>query len=493
MTGLDPMPVGQSSLHHHVVRGLGWSGLSQALRLVLQVGISVLLARLLPPADFGAIAMVMVFAGFAASFSDLGLSAALVQKKDLQPRHSSTAFCVQVLSGVFLAVLLAVAAPLISSFYRAPRLLPLCLGIAPTFIVSAWSGVPMALLQRTMGFRRIAQIETAAALLSGAVAVAMALKGFGVWSLVSQAFLCALLTSVLSARQSGWKTSFAFDRPAWRELRQFSVALTGYNVLNYGIRNLDNLIIGKFIGPAALGFYSRAYNLMLFPIKQMSGAVSRVMFSALSSIQDQADRQRQIYLRTTRLIALATFPLMAGMAVLAEPLILLLFGPSWIESAPILRVLAIVGMLQSVGTTAGWIYTSQGRTDIMFFYSTGAFIVYGLAFLIGIRWGVLGVAVAYAASNLLILWVPSWTLAGRLIGLTFPRMASNLAGEFACSAIMAAIVLGLRATVFPHPGPLQLTCLIATGLAAYLAMIHFARLPAYLDMRGLLRDHLPTR
>jgi O-antigen/teichoic acid export membrane protein len=481
------------SLRRRTLHSLGWSGLSQVLRQGLQVVVSILLARLIAPNDFGAMAMVLVFSGFAASFSDLGLGAALVQKQDAQPRHAATAFCLQLIIGAALSLALAASAPLIARFYSDPRLRGICLGIAPTFFLAAFAGVPMSLLQKAMAFRKIAQIETIAVLVSGTAAILLALKGWGIWSLVTQALLATLITSVLSWFLAPLHVLPSFDGAAWRELRHFSSSLTGFNFLNYWIRNLDNLIVGKFIGPAALGIYSRAYNLMLYPINQVSGAVSRVMFSAMASIQDQTERLRDIYLRAARMIALVTFPLMAGMSVLADLFIVTVFGPAWAEAAGVLRILAAVGLLQSVGTTLGWIYTARGRTDIMFRIGAAAGVVYAAAFLLGLRWGVRGVAWAYAASGFLLLWYPSWRIAGRIIGLNFSRMVANLGGVFACTIGMSAAVFALQRFVFVQPGWISLLSLVGSGIAIYLGLVHLCRLSAYLDLLQLLREQLAAR
>lgn len=481
------------SLRHRTLHGLGWSGLSQVLRQMLQISVSILLARLLTPNDFGTLAMVLIFTGFASSFSDLGLGAALIQKQDAEARHSNTVFCMHLIVGIILAVLLAAAAPLIARFYENPRLTALCLGIAPTFILAAFWGVPMAQLQKAMAFRKIAKIETASVLVSGSAAILLALNGGGIWSLVVQTLLAALITAVLSWQESHWHPQLAFDLAAWRELRRFSSSLMGFNFLNYWIRNLDNLIVGKFIGPVALGIYSRAYNLMLYPINQVSGTVSRVMFSAMASIQDQTERLSDIYLRATRLIALVTFPLMAGMSVLADRFIVTVFGPPWQDAAGVLRILAAVGLLQSVGTTIGWIYTARGRTDIMFRFGLAAGVVYAAAFLAGLRWGVRGVAGAYAASGFLLLWYPSWRLAGKIIGLTFSRMVANLAGIFVCTAGMSAMVFVLQRFIFVQPGWISLLSLVGSGMAVYFMLIRLGRLQAYRDLLQLLREQMASR
>lgn len=488
MTRAPGRPAAADSLRDRTLRGLGWSIASQVLRLALQAATSILLARLLTPDDFGLLAMVMVFTGFASTISDLGLNAALIQKKEIEPRHPSTILVVQLAFAGILTLLLAAGAPLIARFFQEPRLSDVCIGIAPVFLIGALGGVPTALLLRRMAFRSIALIETISILSSGTAAVLLAMNGWGIWSLVSQSLLAAAIHSALSLRRSRWRLSLSFSRPAWRDLRSFSSALTGYNLANYWVRNLDNLIVGKFLGPVSLGLYNRAYSLMLFPVKQIGGSISRVMFPAMSSIQDQTQRLRHVYLRATRMIALITFPLMAGMSILSDLFIATLFGPKWQSAGAILRILALVGMLQSVGSSLGWVYQARGRTDVMFRVGLLTGAVYAVAFIVGLRWGVLGVASAYAASNVLLLWFPTWKIAGRLIGMTFRRMTTNLAGVFACTAAMAAIVLILRHFVFLRPGLISLMALTVAGGGVYMALAHWTRLPAYLDIIQLVKE-----
>ncbi len=477
------------SLRQRTVQGLGWSGLAQGLRQFIQAIVTIVLARLLAPSEFGLLGMTLVFTGFAQVFTDFGLGAALVQRRELSPAHLGAASALQLGMGALFAALLAAVAPLVSAFYQEPRLVPVCLALAPNFLLLAMSGVPMAMLQKAMDFRRTARIEALAALLSGTAAVVLAWLGWGVWSLVAQTLIGSLVTLALARRGSSRPPRPAVDRAALRELLGFSLPLTGFNALNYWIRNLDNLIVGKFIGPAALGLYSRAYNLMLFPVYQLSTAATRVMFPALSSIQEQTERVRNAYLGATRLIALAAFPLLAGMGVLADLIIVTLFGPVWSGAAPVLRILCLVGLLQSVGTTLGWIYTARGRTDIMMRIGLLAAIANTVAFLVGVRWGIRGVAAAYAASNTA-LHVVSWIVAGRLVGLRYPRMAGNVAGALACAVAMAAGVHAARSLLLPGSGWLPLLALTGGGAALYALLVHVCRLRAWREFRALLGERL---
>ncbi len=478
------------NLRDRTLSGIGWSGIAHIVRQLLLFVVSVILARLLSPREFGLIAMVIVFTGFAELFGDMGLGAALIQKLNLKRSHLSSVFWVNLITGVALTGIVIAVAPLIASFYGEPALKPLAMVIAFNFLIGSFKVVQNALLQKEMNFRKIAMVEISAALIAGAIAVTMALTGFGVWSLVAQSILLTTISVIVLWFISPWRPDLSWNFKALKELLGFSSNLLGFNVLNYWVRNLDNLLIGKFIGSSPLGIYSRAYSLMLLPVTQISHVVSRVMFPALSSIQKDIVKVKRIYLRSTRIIALVTFPMMAGLFVLAEPFILTVLGSKWGEVIPILRLFCITGMGQSIGTTVGWIYTSQGRTDIQFKWGICSGIVRAIAFIIGLRWGILGVATAYVLSGYVILWYPAWAIPGRLINLKFSEMLKNISGTFFCAIAMSAVMWAFN---FLLPQELAhwvyLAILIPIGIIVYFVMVHLFKLKSYIDVKQLLKEH----
>ena len=198
-----------------------------------------------------------------------------------------------------------------------------------------------------------------------------------------------------------------------------------------------------------------------------------------------------MYLKTTRSISLVSFPLMIGLLAVAEPFVMNVFGPNWAEVIPILQIFSMMGLVQSIGTTVGWIYTSQGRTDIMFRWTLFAGTVYVIAFLIGMHWGIVGIATAYVLSGYTLLWYPSWTIAGRLIDLRFLDMAKNLAGTFFCSAAMGGTVWGIaRILPFPVKGWMYLLTLIASGAGIYFVLIRLFRIRAYQELLEIFHERV---
>lgn len=477
-----------NTLREQILSGLGWTGLVQSWRLILQFGISILLARLLVPSDFGLIGMVMVFASFVSIFNDLGLGAAIIQQRKIDDIQISTVFWLTLAIGVVLTTTMALSAPLLARFFHQPLLRILTPVLALNILFASWSIIPATLLQRSMLFRKIAIIEITGITIAGLVAFIMALSGFGVWCLVLQTLLGTLIPAVLFwlAARTEWRS---FNLFSIRMLFKFGSNLMGFQIINYWIRNMDNLLIGRFIGSEGLGLYSRAYNLMLFPVSQMSGIVARVMFPALSSIQDDRQQVRNIYLKSTRAIALIIFPLMVGLLVTATPFITTLFGPKWNGVIPVLRVFCVMGLGQSISTTVGWIYTSQGRVDLMFKWSLFSGAVSIGSIFIGLQWGIIGVAVAYTISGYLILWYPGWEIPGRLIGIHFTDMMKNLAGPFFAASSMggAMWLLGLVLPLQLDGWP-RLLILTVSGCILYYAAIRFFCLEAYREMLSLINE-----
>jgi O-antigen/teichoic acid export membrane protein len=497
-TRLDgPTPVAaevvEPSLKQQTVTGVIWSAGARAGIQTLQFGVTVILARLLVPEDFGLVAMIAVFTGFASLFVDFGLAAAIIQRKDIDERHLSSAFWMNVAAGIALSAIVAALAPALSAVYGEPRLLALTLVMAATFTLGSIGIVQNALLSRAMNFRRLGAIEVAAAVVGGGTAIAAALMGYGVWSLVIQYFASAGTRLMLLWSLSDWRPHLLLDRNAVWELWRFSRNLAGFRAVNYWSRNADNFLIGKFVGASGLGIYSRAYSLMLMPLEQISAVTARVMFPALSRIQEDRPRVKRAYLRAVGIVGLLSFPVMAGLFVVAEPFILTLYGAKWRDVIPVLQILCIVGLVQAVGATVGSIYTSQGRTDLQFRWGLVASSITVLAFGIGIMWGVHGVAVAYAIRTYALVYL-TFAIPGRLIGMRVREVFHAVRGPLFSALAMAGLVWVVGAALPEAWSPAAvLLAQFGVGVLAYGALIHLFVLKPYLELKDLVRERVRGR
>jgi O-antigen/teichoic acid export membrane protein len=455
------------SLVQQTLAGIAWTSVGRAIGQVASFGVTLLLARLLEPADFGLLGMALVLSGFLSLLGELGLGAALVQRGELDERHRSTAFWLSVGSGLVLALLLFAAAPAIAAFYREPRLVPVIRVLSLDFVIAPLRSVQSALLARNMAFKSLAVVEIASVLASSALAVVLALRGYGVWALVGRALAASVLQTLVLWTLSRWRPSLGVDRQALRELWRFSSHLLGFGVLNYWARKADDLLIGRVLGSAPLGLYSRAYGTMMLPLTEVAGVFGKVMFPVLSRIQADKARTKAIYLRSLAAISLVTFPLMLVLLVAAEPIVLVLYGEKWRGMVPTLQIYCVVGAFQSIGTTVGWIYQSQGRTDLMLRWAVVACSLIVIAIGIGVHLGSIeAVASAYAIVNLVVLSYPLFAVPGRLIGLVPSEVARAVQGSFGCAVVGA----GLAWLVARYAGPfLPLSALAAAELLAGLA------------------------
>src|SRR5208337_20795 len=429
-----------NKLRQRTLVGLGWSAGARLLGQILQLAAAVILARLLSPKEYGLLGMVLVFTGFANSLVDMGLGASIVQKSALSDRHLNSVFWLNVMTGSSLTVLFALAAPLVAKFYEEPQLRLLTATIAANFFLGSLNVVHNALLDKSLKFRTKFWIETVSILTSGSVALVLASNGAGVWSLVGQLLISTVVRVAMMWSLSSWRPALSFDLSAIKELMRFGGNLMGFGMVIYWSQNIDKLVIGRWIGSSALGFYSLADKLMRLPLTNVTDITTAVMFPALSSIQSEVEAVRRAYLRGTRMIALLTFPLMIGLSVLAEPAILVVYGSKWGAATVILQLLCFAGMAQSVYNTAAWIFLSQGRTDILFRLGIYATAVRAAGVLIGMHWGLVGVAWAYVFASFVLILYPTWSRAGRLLHLGFKELLRNVAGPFACAASMGILL-----------------------------------------------------
>jgi PST family polysaccharide transporter len=248
----------------------------------------------------------------------------------------------------------------------------------------------------------------------------------------------------------------------------FSLNLTGFQILNWFIRNLDHILIGHYFGATLLGYYALAYRLILFPLQGVGGVVARVMFPVYSRMKDDPERLRNAYLRVTTTTAIVLFPVMAGIAIVVRPLIATVYGESWMPVVPLIQIFAGVGIVQTVCGSVGVIYQAVGRTDLMFRWALVASAMVVAGVFIGIQWGIIGVAAGFAVVSLVATW-PSLAIPYRLIGLRISTVVEQLTRPLLATAMMAGATLLIDLSVRSRLDPLShLIVVIAGGVVSYL-------------------------
>ncbi|WP_172637474.1 lipopolysaccharide biosynthesis protein [Thioflavicoccus mobilis] len=380
------------------VRGGAVTLTAQAIKFALNLGSTMILARLLAPSDFGLIAMVTVVTGFVAMFKDAGLSMATVQRKDITHEQVSMLFWINVALSVGVMLLLAAFAPAIAAFYSEPRLVWITVALAGTMLFGGLTVQHQAILRRQMRFKALARIEIISMASGIALAVAMALAGVGYWSLVGMVAGTAIANAMLVWIFCNWRPSMPQCGTEVAELVKFGGGLTGFSFLNYFTRNADNVIVGYALGSGPLGIYSKAYNLLMLPIRQINAPIGSVMLPVLSRLQDDPARYRSAYLQALSAIAMVGTPIVVTAFVLADELVAILLGPGWEEAATVFRWLAPAAFFGTVNVAPGWLCISLGRPGTQLRWAMISAPVTVVAFLIGVQWGIVGVAAAFSAS-----------------------------------------------------------------------------------------------
>lgn len=425
-------------LEAKAVSAVGWTAGGHALTQLLQFLSAVAFTRLLLPADFGLVGMSAVFVGLATLLAEGGLSAALIQRKEVEQRHLNTVFWVQVLVGASAALALAALSPLVGAFYDEPRAVPIFLVSSANFLLVGIGPVQRALLMRSLQSKPLVQAELLGFAVSLPVALGLALTGAGPWALVARGLLHNLVSSLGLVRAVRWQPTGGIERQAFLDLFRFSRDLMGFRVINYTIRNVDNALVGRYLGAIALGVYTRGYSILLLPSRHLTRVIGEIMFSSFSQLQGSPARVKRAYLKTISVVALVSMPTMAGLAVVAEEAVLVLFGPKWLPAVPLIRIFCATAVLESVAATTGWLFQSQGRTDLLLRWGLVAGGVPIVGIVAGVTVGTVeAVALGYGVGTLLIIY-PQFAIPGKLIHMSVAEVARALSGILAAVGVLAA-------------------------------------------------------
>lgn len=341
-----------------------WSALDQFGRTGVQFAISVVLARLLTPSEYGLMGMVTIFLALSQTFIDGGFGSGLIQRASISSDDETTVFWFNVGSGAVMAALLCAVSPLVGRFFQQPALVPLLCVCAAGVLVGAFGVVQLALLNRMLAFRTLALVGLVAVITSGALGIVAALRGLGVWALVAQSLGNTVVTVVCLWLWGGWRPSGRCRWSSLRSLWPFSSRMLASGLLDAAFENSYGVVIGKYYAPAELGNYARASGFAMLPARVVTSVLARVTLASFSRIQEQKAALQTELRRLVRLVASLHFPAMAGLAAVAEGLVRVLLTEKWLSCVPYMQVLCIAGMLYPVHVLHLNALTAQGRSGL---------------------------------------------------------------------------------------------------------------------------------
>ena len=434
-----------ADLKRKSVRGAMVTLLSQGISTLVHLVSTVVLARLLSPEDFGVMSMVAAITAFAGLFQDLGLSTAAVQKGQLSHALQSNLFWVNVTMGAILTGTLAAAAPLVARFYQRPELTWVTVALSFNFLIRSLGTQHGVLLTRRMQFGRKAATGIAGSLVGLAVSIYLALKGYRFWALVWGGLTSGVTSVLLLHVVSPFRPTWPSRGTGVLSLVRFGADVTAFNIINYFHRNLDNLLIGKVWGAEALGLYTRAYALLMFPVQAIRNPLNAVAFPALCKLQGQPRAFRLYYRKLAEIVVFLSMPLSGFFICAGAQIVNILLGSQWAGVVPILNLLAAVSFIQSVFMLWGVVTLGLGLSKRYLYLGVLYALVTVIGFVIGVKWGARGVAASYVATTYIMVW-PTLHLAFRGTPITFRDFLGCITHPAVAS--LAATALTLKLTEF---------------------------------------------
>jgi len=385
----------------------------QAGKVLIQLASVVVLARILTPADYGLITMVVVIIGVGEIFRDFGLSSAAIQAPSLSARQRDNLFWVNTLLGAVLFILVFSAAGVVAQLYGHPQLVPLVQVLSLTFLLNGVATQYRADLVRRLRFRFLATADVVAPLIAFILALATALLGWGVWALVVQQLTQTLTLMILMLIAARWLPGRPHRQESIRGFLKFGWNMLATQLVGYLSNNIDTALVGLRFGPTSLGIYNRAFQLVMTPLNQVRVPLTTVALPILARLQSDTRRFNDWICQGQLALGYTVVPLLGIVAGAAEPLTRLLLGEQWLDVAPILRLLALAGIFQILAFVGYWVYVSRGLTGDLLRYSLVSALIKVLCIVLGSNWGVIGIAAGYAAAPALSWPISIWWLSRR--------------------------------------------------------------------------------
>jgi len=475
------------NLTQHTSRAVFWSmGGNIGVSAIRFVG-TMVIARILAPEEFGIIGMAMLFVGLIGIFGNLGMSAALIQMKDVDEEYKSTSFWTNMIVGTVLFLITVLLAWPVAVFFNESAIKLVLIVLAANYIFSSLALTQATLLYKELRFKEIALIEISLGVVRVIIIVLMAFAGMGFWSLVWGTVIERILKTICLVNLSPWKPKFIFSREKFNRLFHFGKNIYGQSFVNYFSENIDFIIVGRVLGAQSLAYYQFAYNLPHLVLQHINASIDAVTFPVFSKIQDEKERLAGAFLKSTKYVSIVTFPLMAGLSFVAKDFIVTAYGFRWEAAVLPLQILCLSGAIRSVAMPINPVLQAVGRPDISLKCAM-VFTPFVVALIVSLsRWGTVGVAVGMTAASFLYLIVVR--IGVKLVGESLRRYLVSLFPAALCSVMMIVFLFAFNrcVPVTQFSGLIRLGINIGLGGGFYLMIFRVLFRDDCDDMRSFVR------
>lgn len=472
------------NLSNKMVKGMVWSMLERLSVQGVQFILGIILARILSPTEYGTIGLLTVIIAFLQVFVDSGFSKALIQKQDRTQTDLSTVFFFNTFIGIVCYFILWFCAPFIADFYQNEMLINLMRVLSLSLLFSSLFSIPMTLFTIELNFKSIARANLIAVVLSGAVGVIMAYKGYGVWALVWQILIKSILTVVLMWGQMKWKPIFVFSRTSFKTLFPYGSKLLYSSILNMTVNNFTNLFIAKLTSTKDLGFYTRGTQFADMVYGTFSSVLDSVLLPSLASIQEEREKLIQLTRSTIKSAALIVTPVLLGLVVIAEPLIKVLLTDKWLLAVPIMQIMCVARLVSIISGINVNVLYAIGRTDLALKQQYVKLFVRIILLVIGLKYGIVYIALAELVSTIVHFFINTY-YPGKILNYGSLEQIKDLLPIVFSSLMMGVGMCFL--TYFIENDVVKLIVSSLVGMSIYIGLIYIFRMPEFFLLHTKLK------
>ena len=459
-----------------------WSALENVTRMGVTFVVSIILARLLSPEEYGLIGILTIFIAIFNAIVDSGFTNALIRKQDASDTDYSTVFYTNLVLSVVLAATLYCCARPIADFFERPELVSLTQVMSSVVVINALAIVQRARTTKTIDFKTQTKITFISSIGSGVIGVTMAYMGYGVWALVGQQISNQLLTTLLFWIYNKWTPKFVFSWVSFKEMWAFGSKLLASGLIDTVWKEIYQVIIGKCYSPATLGQYTRAKQFADLCSSNLTAVVQRVSYPVLSSIQDDRVRLKGAYQRVIKTTMLPTFVLMLGMAACAKSMIYVLIGEQWLECVPMLQIICTYGMLYPLHALNLNMLQVQGRSDLFLKLEIIKKIIAIGPLLLGIFVDIYLMLVGSLVTSLIAYYLNAY-YSGPFLNYSIKEQVKDIIPSFGVALTMAIPVFAM--SFIPLNPFLLLPLQILVGAAITISICEVTNLPEYIEIKGI--------
>ncbi|MDX1652601.1 MAG: lipopolysaccharide biosynthesis protein [Brumimicrobium sp.] len=475
------------TLRKKALKGVFWSGIEQFANQLIGFVISIFLARLLMPEEFGLIAMLAIFIGLGGALIDSGLTQSIIRTVDPDDQDYSTVFYFNLAGSIIIYTVVALCAPLIASFYEQNELTPILRVYALIFVINAFSAIQQTKLTKEMDFKSQMLASTPSLILGGATGIIMAIQGFGVWSLVWSYLVQSLTYTIQLWFWSDWRPIWFFSKEKFKHHFFFGFKLTLTGIIDTIYIHAYPIIIGKFFAPAQVGYYSKADGLKQLPVNVFSGIIGKITYPLFSEIQNDDIRMKQVYKKIMQMVIFLVAPTLIFAAVLAEPIFRFLYTEKWLPAVPYFQILCAAGILYPIHYYNLQILNVKGRSDLFLKVEIIKKIILTVTLIVSFQYGIYGLLYGSVFFSLIAFGINTH-FSGKFINYTALQQTKDLLPTILLALLVGFIVYQLDYfyTELDWNDILRILFGGLTGLILYIGTSYIFRLNAMLELRRII-------